>query len=359
MTAFLAESNPYAGLPRFDSRQIPDYVTRLTGHFGLRFDSAQTAMFARQLEYIYTQTYDILYPRLKARSLIPVDTRVPSGAESFTYRSYEKVGRAKIVHNYADDFPKSDVKANEFAQKIVSLGASYEFSVQDMRAAAMAGTPLETKKADAARWSIESLLEDLACTGDNSTLTPLLGIANATGILATTKVSPNTAYSGDVTGSWKAQVDNALNGTGLTLAIVSNIVGDILAMYNNVLITTKEIHVPNTLVLPISAYTVLSSTIRSPTFTDDTLMGYVKKVLEPLGVTEIVSWGRLDTAGAGSGSRALMYEKSPENEGLIIPQEFEQFAPQPKGMTWMIPCHMRTGAVEVRYPKSVTYMDGI
>ncbi len=350
--------DPSMPLPGFYPRHDSIYGA-WKGKTALRHDASQTMMFARQLEYIYTQTYDILYPQLKARSLVPVDTRVPSGAESFTYRSYEKKGQAKIVHNYSDDFPNADAVANEFQQKIVSLGCSYKFSIQDMRAAAMAGVPLEAKKAEAARWAMESLLEDLAATGDNSGLTPMLGLANGFGILSTTKVSPNTANGGDVTGSWAAQIHAAQAGAGITAATVSAIVGDVQALWTNIHNTTLGVHEMNTLALPTIAYGVLATTMRAPGFTDDTILNYIMKLLAPQGLREIVFWNRLDTAGAAGATRMLGYEKSDQNEGLIISQEFEQFAPQPKGMEFTIPCHMRSGAVEVRYPKSVAYMDGI
>lgn len=318
---------------------------------GLRSDSPQTAFFARQLEYIFTQTYDIKYPQLKARQAVPVDTRVPSGAESFTYRSYEKKGQAKTVQSYANDFPNADVAANEFSQKIVSGGASYQFSIQDMRAAAMAGVPLEAKKAEAARWALENWLEDLAGSGDASTLTPMLGIANAFGVPTVAKVSPS--------GTWAAQIAAALAG-GTLDATVASIVADVTTLFNSVVTTSKEVHKPTALGLPLAAYQAISTTPRSTKFTQDTILSYLYTLLRPEGLNEIFSWGRiLDTAGSGSTGRALMYEKSADNEGLIISQEFEQFAPQPHGMLWVVPCHMRTGAVEVRYPKSAAYMDGI
>lgn len=324
---------------------------------GLRYDSSQTAFFARQLEYIYTQTYDIKYPELKARQLVPVDTRVPNGAEFFTYRSFEKQGLAKVIHSYADDFPKASVKASEFQQRVVGLGASYGYSVQDMRAAAFAGVPLEAREAEAARWALESLLEELAATGDASGkvlqpdgTTAFYGFANAPNILQTTKVSP--------AGTWAAQIAAGVAGGTLT-AVAQAIAQDVLNMYTNVFNTTKGVHIPNTLLLPTNSYSALLTQPRAPGFTDDTILGFLMKLLAPHGLQQITWWNRLDTAGSGAVGRAMLYEKSQENEGLIISQEFEQFPPQPKGMTWMIPCHMRTGAVEVRYPKSVTYMDGV
>lgn len=40
----------------------------------VNLDSAETAFFARELEYIKSKSYDIEFPPLKATKLIPVST---------------------------------------------------------------------------------------------------------------------------------------------------------------------------------------------------------------------------------------------------------------------------------------------
>ena len=114
-------------------------------------DANETAMFTRQLEAIYAQTYDIKYPDNKARMLIPADGRPGPGAESFTYRQFDIFGEARVIHNYANDFPNAEVQGKEFNQKIKGIGVSYQYTIQDLRAASMAGVPLEERKASAFR----------------------------------------------------------------------------------------------------------------------------------------------------------------------------------------------------------------
>ncbi len=52
----------------------------------VNLDSAETAFFARELEYIKSKSYDIEFPPLKAIKLIPVSTEAGPGAESITYQ---------------------------------------------------------------------------------------------------------------------------------------------------------------------------------------------------------------------------------------------------------------------------------
>lgn len=351
--------NPFEGMPsfsRFDSRDMSAAVARgLKATVG-RADANETALFARQLEYIFTQTYDILYPELKARQLIPVDTRVPSGADSFTYSQFDKRGMGKIVHNYGIDFPNADVMGKQFKQSIVSLGASYQYSIQDMRAAAMAGLPLEARKAEAARFAIELKLEDLAAAGD--TATGLKGLTNAPSIQAVTKVSLNNA--GATSSTWASLITDALAKGNLTAA-AQEIQKDVLALQKTIFTTTKGVHIPDTLVLPTDAFAVLATTPRAPGFTDDSLLDYILEVSPWLKSIEF--WPRLDGAAPSAVNsvwgRVMCYQKDPKVLALIISQEFEQFAPQPRNMSFIVPVHMRTGAVEVRYPLAVAYMDGV
>jgi hypothetical protein len=357
---YMGTENPFAGLGRFDSKDMPSAVRNCLMQMQGRADANETAMFARQLEYIYTQTYDILRPELKARKLIPVDTRVPSGADSFTYSQFDKMGEAKIVHNYAQDFPNAEIVGKQFKQAIVSLGDSYQYTIQDMRAAAMAGLPLEARKAEAARFVMELKLENLASQGDTTGATNLYGLANAPGIQQFTKVSQNNAGSTAVT--WNSLISDALAKGNLTAA-TQEIMKDINGMSAQIFTNTKGVHKGDTLVLTTPTYAVLATTQRAPGFTDDTLLDYVLETSPWLKSIEY--WPYLDTAaslaptpGTANHGLVMMYQRDPQVLGLIVSQDFEQFAPQARNMSLIVPCHMRTGAVEVRYPKAVTCMTG-
>lgn len=351
---YIGTENPFQGLARFDSKDLPIAMKRVLETLQGRADASETAFFARQLEHVFVRTYDILRPELKARKLIPVDTSVGPGADSFTYSQFDKLGVANIVHNYAQDFPNADIVGKQFKQGIVSLGDSYQYSIQDMRAAAMAGLSLDARKAEAARYGIEVKLESLAASGDTNT--GLTGLANAPNIQAVTKVSQNNA--GATTSTWASLLTDALAKGNLTAA-VQEVLKDINAMKRAIFDNTQGVHVPDTLVLTPDCYSILATTQRAPGFTNDTLLDYILDSSPWLKTIEY--WPSLSTAGANVNSvhgRNMMYQKDPMILSLIISQEFEQFAPQPRNMSFVVPCHMRTGAVTVRYPKAVAYMDG-
>jgi hypothetical protein len=402
---------------RYDSKSLRTDATAFVQRAFPRLDASFTAMFARQLEYIYTWTADIEYPELRARQLIPVDTEVPSGADYYTYRMYDVAEKAAILQNYAkNSFPESDVFGDEFKQGIKGIGSKYSYSVQDMRAAAMSGVPLEAKKASAARYACEKQLERIACFGDAAT--NLYGITNAPGVTAVSKVSP--------AGTWAQQIYAALAGGTLTQTVQA-ILEDVNAMANTIFTQTLGTRKPTTLALPTGAYAVLATTPRAPGFTEDTILEFILESSPWL--KEIVDWAYLNTIGqlplvgnftvtngsatvtaassqagvvyvgailtfahtpgvpytvsafngttgitlsttyAGTtdsthgatqqSGLAVLYEKSPEVLELVIPQEFEQFPPQQDGLTWEVYCHMRTGGVNVMRPLAVATQAGI
>jgi len=303
-------------------------------------DANETATFSRQLEHIMVQTYDVKYPELKARSLIPVDGSVPTGAESFTFRGFDQIGEAKEIANYATDFPNAEVQGAEVTQKIVGIGVSYTYTLQDMRRAQMAGLPLEARKAAAARRVAENKLEKIAAVGTDS---GIKGLTNAANILAV------TTTTGAATNYWAAG--------GKT---PKEILADVNKMQSTIFTTSKGVHMPDTLVLDTAGYSWVATTpvnVADATIQSNTsILNYILQMSPWLKTIEY--WPRLDTAGASSKARIMMFERRPENFGLVIPQDFEQFAPQQSNLAFRVPCHMRCGGVSVHYPKSIAYMDG-
>lgn len=332
---------------RFDMADMPEQVAwclqNIIGPAAVkRMDSAQVLTMARQLEQVLTQTYDIRRPDMKARSVIPVDTRISSGAETWTYRTYEMSGAAKIIHNYSGELPDGDVKGSETAQKLISIGAAYHYSIQDMRAAAFAGQPLDAMKARAVRYAMERKLEKLAALGDSAT--GLVGLTNAPGIQTSTQQS---------SGTWKSQIQTNL------AAAVAAIIQDVNQMRSDIFLNSQGVHgAPGTLslLLPLAEYNLLNTNARSLTFTTDNILQYIVNMCQ---LKDADYWNELNTAADGTNGLVMMYERSPDILSLVISQEFEQFAPQAKNLAFMVPCHMRTGAVQVRYPKAVTKMTGV
>jgi hypothetical protein len=303
----------------------------------VNLDANETSFFARELEHIKTRTYDVVYPELKALSLIPVSTEAGPGAESITYRQYDQLGVAKIISNYADDLPRADVKGKEFTAPVRSIGESYGYNIQEIRAASMTGKPLEQRRANAARRANDQLVNKIAFFGDTTS-----GLG---GLLSNTNI-PIVNVPNDGTGS----------STLFKNKTPDQILRDMNNLVNGVFSLTNGVETPDTLVLPIEQFTYISSTPRSAN-SDTTILDYFLKN-NPL--IKRVEWANeLKGAGVGGVDVMVAYKRDPDKLTLEIPQPFEQFPVQEKGLEFVVPCHSRVGGVIVYYPLSIAFGEGI
>lgn len=304
---------------------------------GKRFtaDSGETATFLRQLTHIFTRTFDRKYPELKARRFIPVNNEISPGAESFVWRSFDLAGMAKIISNFADDLPMVDVIAGEVTQLLKSLGDGYTYSIQEMRASAMAGTQLDVKKAFAVRRVMENTVEQLAALGNAAAGLP--GFINNGNV-------PILSAPGSLTGNW------------LT-ATPRQMYDDLNTMANTMVVNTNEVFRPDTIILPTNRFSLVATQAMSDIDSTTVLRRFLDN--SPY-IRNVDQWAFLNNANAaGNGPRAIVYKRDPEIVELMIPQEFEQLPPQARNLAFMIACHMRFGGVTFYYPLGAEYVDGI
>jgi hypothetical protein len=305
-----------------------------------KLDAAENIFFARELEQIRSASYDIKYAERKARTLIPVDNSIDPGAEVVTYSQYDRLGVAKIIASYADDLPRADVKGKQFNVTVKGVGSSFGYSVQEIRAARMAGKPLEQRKSNAARQAVEDKIDSIAALGDTQTgLVGLLNIANA-------QTYTITAGAGGAT-RWNF---SGTPKTGL------EVLKDLNSAAHTIVTTTKEVEKPDTVLMPLAQYAYIASTpLQSGS--DTTILQFFLR--NSPYIKNVESWEKLAGAGAGATDRMVVYRRDPDALMLVIPQEFEMFPPEQEGLETIVACHARTAGVQCFYPLSILYADGI
>lgn len=307
-----------------------------------RLDAGEQIFFNQELTKTKARSYDVQYPELKARSLIPVSYDAGPGAEAIRYEQYDSVGFAKIVSSYASDFPRCDIKGKEFSSIVKSLGDSYGYNVQEIRAAMMAGKPLQQRRANAARRAILAKEHDLAMWGD--------AVHNLGGFLTNTNipsgtvpadgVGPSTLWSTKTPEQWLR--DMSLCAAGPTT-------------------NTNGVEQANVLLLPLEHYSMVAST----PFTNVTDMTVLQFFLKNNPFIKSVEWA-LELSAANQVGKLdnpvnfmMAYNRSPDKLTLEIPSDFEQFAPQEVGLDYVVHCHERFGGVIWYYPLSAQIYDGI
>ena len=301
-----------------------------------RLDANETIFFARELEYIKAQTYDIEYPNLSGLNLIPISSEVSPGAESVSYYQYDKVGFAKIISNYSTDLPRVDLKGKRFFAPVKSIGVSYGYSIQDIRAAQMAGKPLEQRKAAAARDADSQEVNRIALFGDtDSGLVGLLTHPNIT--------------------SYTLPADGTSSATKFSAKTADQTIRDLNGMVTSMINLTMNVEIPDTVIFTPGVRAYLASTPRS-SYSDTTILdfwlqknGYIKNV-------EVAP--ELTGAGTNGTDMMMIYKKSPQKLTLELPQPFEQFPPEIKGLEYVISCHSRCAGILCYYPLSLMKASG-
>lgn len=307
------------------------------GRNPLRLDRGESAFFAREAEHIKARTYDAKQKELKALLIIPVNTDAGPGATAITFRRYTGVGFAKIISDYARDFPRVDVYGVEESVKVHSIGISYGYNIMEIRAAAMSpGKNLELRRALTAKRAHDEKVNDLALKGDAEH--KIQGLLNYPGITEVT-----------------LPADGAGGSTRFKDKTEDQILRDINILTGAVMIPTYGRETPDTMLLPLAAYNHLANKRLGDNQT--TLLKYI---LDNNPVIKRIEWiNELSGAGEGKTDRVLVGKFDDEHITLELPQPFEQFDPEQKGMEYEIPCHSRCAGVIVYYPMAFCYADGI
>lgn len=330
----------------YEALRASNITPVLAGTDTMRFDSAEDAsvFFARELDYIKSKSYDKIYPEFTALNKFPITHEVPEGAETFTYYSYEKAGMAAIISNYATDLPRADVKGEPTTAPVKSIGDSYGYSIQEMRASRMAGKSLDTRKAEAARYAIDRKTNTIAFAGDaKHKLIGVLSTGNNVPLYTLKSVAKD---GGGTTTEWKYKT-------------ASEILDDINGMFAYQSEITQDVERADVLALPSAAYIDISTRQIPNT-------GYtVKKFLLENApyLKDIISAPELSAANKETnplGSNvAFLYTNSAEKFSLEIPMAFYQYPLQNRNLEVIVPCESRVAGIIWYYPLSALIAVGI
>ncbi len=304
--------------------------------FDQHMDAPSALFFARQLEYIRPKIFEKKFPEFKARKFLPINNEVNSGAETITVRSMEEFGAAKLASALSGAAPRVDLAATESSQHFRSITAAYGWSIQEARAAMMAGLPLDMKKANAARKVIEQKIDEVLLVGD--TAMGLTGLFNLSGTM--TYSTPN----------------GALGSKAWTSKTPLEVVKDLSTMVIQMAEDSKDQEIPDSLLLPIQRLAYIKNTKMGDGESVSILNHFLAN--NP-NISYVDSSWRLTTAGGSSSNRAVLYRRDPEALEGLISQEFEQLPPQFLNYEVLTNCHARVGGVGLYLPNSVMYADNI
>lgn len=304
------------------------------------FDAqAATGFVLSQTTHIERQVNETVYPDIQYPALIPVDTSAHPFAQTVTYYSSDKFGKAGWINGNADDIPLAGTELSEFKTSVYTAGIGYGFGWEEVNVAMLVGRNLQADDAMAARRAYEEMVDRVALVGDAS--------KNFKGLINYTGVTAGSATNGD----W--------GGTGST---EDQILEDVNDLIMGVATDTAYTSMADTLLLPHTKLNLLATNRLGDT--QSTILEFLRKNNTYTATTgqplTIRAMRGLTTAGSGNTNRMIAYRRDPQVLKLHIPMP-HRFLPlyQDGPLHWLVPGVFRLGGLDIRRPKEVRYGDGI
>jgi hypothetical protein len=299
-----------------------------------RADAQESVLFSRQLEQVQAELVRDEFPQYVNRRAVPVAGGVARGARTYTWRRMTPVGAAKMLSNYATDFPNVSVVGTEYTTPIRDGGGMWLSSLQDMEAGDMAGVSLDAENARTALESIEQLRERTQLRGDATLGIP--GFLNDSSVPLVT-----TGY----TGNWDA---------GATTG--AQIIQDVRRFQAVIQEQSQERHPPPYVMMISPAIATQMRTKNASIYESMSVMDYLR---ERDGI-EFVITPECALADAGSdGPRMVLYRRDPSVVRQIAPVDYEELAPQLQGFSMEHYFRARFGGSVWQRPLAGLYIDGI
>lgn len=337
--SILSDINLDASINKFDKNDIQISDEEFTGFHlsqNLFNDATASYFFLRELEYIQRTSRDTKQKALKGMLLIPVSSEAPEWSKSITWRRLTKVGIAKVIADYAHDFPRADVYREEFTIKVKGIGSSYGYNKDEIMSARATGQPLDRERAMSCKRAIDEEQDSIIWNGNSS--------YNIQGFLGYSGISEYSTPNG---------VDGSATFASKT---PDEILLDLNGIVDTIIDTTNGVESPDTLIMPIAQFRDIS-TRRLTDNTNETVLSFF---LKTNGLIKNVDWvTELSTAGAGSTAQMIAYRKDPNYLRVEIPKMYQEEPPQQKGLEFEIIAEQKTAGVLVYYPLSIAFADGI
>jgi hypothetical protein len=299
-------------------------------------------IFARQLESVDDRIFEFKKKELKHRSLIPVNNNVNPGADSYTYRIFDKLGFFKAISDFAGDLPVCDAVGEEVTSKLKVFGSSIVWSTEDIRRATFAGVPLERSKGDALRRAYSETESSIAWKGNKN-----LGIQ---GFIDNPNI-PTIA----------APLNAAATSTKWADKTPDEIIADITAKVSKIRVQSKGTFEGDTLVLPQDQFNIVSTT-RLGTGLDSgerTIMDFILQGAFGINRIEWLADELKNAFTNGTEDGALLYEMSNDVLEQIIALFLLVHPPQEKNLSFTQPAEAKIGGVVIRFPIATVIMTGI
>lgn len=316
-----------------DIASVPAYFVQATSAMGVT-DAQETMVFARQLEHIKKRVYEVQYPELKGRTLVPEGNEANETTEYLTYRVWEGYTMAKVIGNGDTDIPLVARSAREVSVKGYRAANGYQFTVDDLRSAQALNLPLVDDYAKQVRLGFEILREEHTAFGCPEQGSNNFGLLN----------HPNVPVVALPNGDW---ANPATTG--------EEILEDLNHIVTQMPVTTNEILFGDTMVMTYEARRLIATKLLNSA--NGSNITVLKAFQEANPGVAVETWRKCRTAAADGGARIVFYKKDPSVLEFEVAQAFEQMPAEIRAWTFTVVCRVKWFGLQVQLPHGLSYSD--
>jgi len=316
-------------------------------------ENAQAVGFmTNNLQAIMSMVEEILYTRERLTEHVPVITNVPEGADTYSYRVVDHVGRGRFIEFDGTSAPTATAGQFLVPYALRYAGIIAQWTMEDFRRARMAGMALDTESLEAATTGAMNHIEEVAFVGDDQR--GMKGLTNL----------PVPTIDQEPTGSQVRLVSATDRVQDLT---ADEMVVFLQEHTTDVIERTKEVF-GRTLTgelciyMPIGAAAAVNET-RLPD-TDKNVWQYFAANNSWMGYTSrppMLKWlAELESAGtvaAGNNNRYIWALKDPRVMEMAVPIMPRILTIQDTGFAICAPMEYKISPLNVKRPSTITYVD--
>ena len=123
------------------------------------------AFLVDQAAHIEPEVYRTKYPDIQYHELVPIDTSANEYASNVTHFSMDMVGRAEFINQRTSEVPVVETHGARHIVRVESVGAGYDYTLEEIGQAMMLGIALTSDKAMASRRAAEEFMDDIVLRG--------------------------------------------------------------------------------------------------------------------------------------------------------------------------------------------------
>ena len=307
-------------------------------------DAAAAGYITNNLLAIQSYVDEILFTTYRLPMYLALNTSIPEGARSTGVRVRTRYGKAQKISGPGFEAPSATVGETLVTSPIDWYGLDAEWSIDELRGAMFAGTPLDTDSVNAA---VTGTLETMEEVG-------LLGEGDEPGLLTLPITGSNSVVH--ITADQKFEDMNAVEIRTLINTNLTRVINDTKETIGRNLTTGMTVYLPNT------QYGILTDRYIG----DDAEKTVMRAILEdntwthfsgqPLRIESVLE---LEGRGQGGTDRMVIGLRNSRIIEMPVSINPRVLTTMNKGRVVCALVEAKFGTCFVKRPNTITYVDGV